>query len=135
MFERRIIWVMMRLLLTALMASIALPAAADDASDFFALFERTCAKSLKTPERFAEAAQAAGARFKFALSKRPEGDSVRAWNDTAYWVMDERLHGLTLSMTVHGTAARHGLSCLVFAPPHSGVSVDAAVAHIRAAMG
>jgi hypothetical protein len=125
---------MMRFVLAAALASLALPAA-DDAGDFFALFARTCAKAPKTPARFAEAAKAAGATFRFALSKRPEGDPARAWNDTTYWVADARPHGLTLSMSVHGSAARHGLSCLIYAPPHSGVTLDAAVAHIRAAMG
>jgi hypothetical protein len=123
------------LLLAALLASIALPAAADDAGDFFTLFERTCAKSLKTPERFAEAAKAAGATFQSSLSKRPPDDPQRAWNDITYWVVDARPHGLTLSMSAHGSAAHHGLSCLIYAPPHSGVTVEAAVAHIRAAMG
>jgi hypothetical protein len=53
---------MMRFYLAVALALLISPAA-DDASDFFALFEHTCAKSLTTPARFAEAAKAAGASF------------------------------------------------------------------------
>jgi hypothetical protein len=111
------------------------PALADDASDFFALFDRTCAKSLTNQQAFIEAAKAAGATFKFALSGRPEADMTHAWGDTSYWVMDARPRGLTLSMTAIGSDARHTLSCIVYAPPRSSVTLDGAIAHIRAAMG
>jgi hypothetical protein len=59
------------LVAAVLLASIA-PAAADDASDFFTLFDRTCAKSLTSQQAFIDAAKAAGATFKFALSGRPK---------------------------------------------------------------
>jgi hypothetical protein len=118
----------------ALFASIA-PAAADDASNFFALFDRTCAKSLTTQQAFIDAAKAAGATFKFAFSGRPEADMAHAWGDTSYWIMDNRLLGLTLSMTATGSDAKHSLSCIVYAPPHAGLTLDGAIAHIRAVMG
>jgi hypothetical protein len=111
------------------------PAWADDASDFFALFDRTCAKSLTNQRAFIEAAKAAGATFKFALSGRPAADMANAWGDTSYWVMDARPRGLTLSMTAIGSDARHTLSCIVYAPPRSSVTLDGAIAHIRAIMG
>src|ERR1700735_2799586 len=117
----------------ALLASMA-PAAADDASNFFALFDRTCAKSLTTQQAFIDAAKAAGATFKFAFSGRPEADMAHAWGDTSYWIMDNRRVGLTLSMTAIGSNARHSLSCIVYAPPHAGLTLDGAVAHIRAIM-
>jgi len=99
-------------------ASLALiPAAADDASDFFALFDRTCARSLTDQQAFIEAAKAAGATFKFALSGRPEVDMAHAWGDTSYWVLDDRPRGLMLSMTAIGSDAKHSLSCIVYAPP------------------
>ena len=120
--------------LTALLALIP-PAAADDASDFFALFDRTCAKSLTNQQAFIEAAKAAGATFKFALSRRPEAEMAHAWGDTSYWVMDDRPRGLTLSMTAIGSDAEHSLSCIVYAPPHSSLTLDGAIAHIRAIMG
>jgi hypothetical protein len=63
-------------LLAALLAAIP-PALADDGSDFFALFGRTCAKSLTDPQAFVDAVKAAGATFKFALSGRPEADMAR----------------------------------------------------------
>jgi hypothetical protein len=50
-------------------------------------------------------------------------------------VMDDRSRGLTLSMTAIGSDARHSLSCIVYAPPQAGLTLDGAVAHIRAAMG
>jgi hypothetical protein len=126
-----------RLSLVALLAALApiSPALADDASDFFALFDRTCAKSLTNQQAFIEAAKAAGATFKFALSGRPEADMTHAWGDTSYWVMDARPRGLTLSMTAIGSDARHTLSCIVYAPPRSSVTLDGAIVHIRAAMG
>jgi hypothetical protein len=102
----------------ALLASTA-PAAADDASEFFARFDRTCAKSLTDQQAFIEAAKAAGATFKFALSGRPEADIPHAWGDTSYWVMDARPRGLTLSMTAVGSDAKHSLSCIAYAPPRS----------------
>lgn len=111
------------------------PAAADDASDFFALFDRTCAKSLTNQQAFIDAAKAAGATFKFALSGRPEAAMARAWGDTSYWVMDARPRGLTLSMTAIGSDAKHSLSCIVYAPPRSSLTLDGAIAHIRAIMG
>jgi hypothetical protein len=120
--------------LAALLAAIA-PALADDGSDFLALFDRTCAKSLTNPQAFIDAAKAAGATFKFALSGHPEADMAHAWGDTSYWVMDDRSRGLTLSMTAIGSDARHSLSCIVYAPPRSGLTLDGAIAHIRAAMG
>lgn len=58
-------------LAAAFLASIP-PAPADDASDFFALFDRTCAKSLTNQQAFIDAAKAAGATFKFANSGRSE---------------------------------------------------------------
>jgi hypothetical protein len=118
----------------ALLASLA-PAVADDASNFFALFDRTCAKSLTTQQAFIDAAKAAGATFKFALSGRPEPDMAHAWGDTSYWIMDNRPLGVTLSMTAIGSDARHSLSCIVYAPPHAGLTLDGAIAHIRAIMG
>ena len=48
-----------RVLLAASLAAIP-PASADDASEFFALFDRTCAKSLTDQQAFIEAAKAAG---------------------------------------------------------------------------
>src|ERR1700733_11948638 len=118
--------------LVALLAALAPipPALADDGSDFFALFDRTCAKSLTNQQAFIDAAKAAGATFKFALSGRPEADLAHAWGDTSYWVMDDRSRGLTLSMTAIGSDARHSLSCIVYAPPRSGVKLDAARALI-----
>jgi hypothetical protein len=126
-----------RLLLVALLAALAPipPATANDASDFFALFDRTCAKSLTTQRAFIEAAKAAGATFKFALSGRPEADMTHAWGDTSYWVMDDRPRGLTLSMTATGSDAKHTLSCIVYAPPRARVTLDGAIAHMRAIMG
>jgi hypothetical protein len=121
-------------LLAALLAAIP-PALADDASDFFSLFDRTCAKSLTDQQAFIDAAKAAGARFKFALSGRPEADVARAWGDTSYWVMDDRPRGLTLSMTAIGSDAKHSLSCIIYAPPRTGLTLDGAIAHIRAIMG
>jgi hypothetical protein len=121
-------------LLVASLAAI-LPALADDASDFFALFDRTCAKSLTDQQTFIDAAKAAGARFKFALSGRPEADMAHAWGDTSYWVMDDRPRGLTLSMTAVGSDTKHSLSCIVYAAPRSRLTLDGAIAHIRAAMG
>src|ERR1700729_2902213 len=117
----------------ALLASMA-PAAADDASNFFALFDRTCAKSLTTQQAFIDAAKAAGATFKFALSGRPEAQMAQAWGDTSYWVMDARPRGLTLSMTAIGSDAKHSLSCIVYAAPRAGLTLDGAVGHIRAVM-
>src|ERR1700722_19030587 len=110
------------------------PALAGDASDFFALFDRTCAKSLTNQQAFIEAAKAAGATFKFALSGRPGADMANAWGDTSYWVMDARPRGLTLSMTAVGSDAKHSLSCIVYAPPHADLTLDGAIAHIRAVM-
>jgi hypothetical protein len=127
-----------RLLPVALLAAslIAIsPALADDASDFFALFDRTCAKSLTDQQAFIDAAKGAGARFKFALSGRPEADMAHVWGDTSYWIMDDRPRGLTLSMSAIGSDAKHSLSCIVYAPPHVTLSLDSAIAHIRAAMG
>jgi hypothetical protein len=121
-------------LLAAFLAPTA-PAAADDASDFLALFDRTCAKSLTNQQAFIEAAKTAGATFKFALSGRPEADMAHAWGDTSYWVMDNRPRGLALSMTAVGSDAKHSLSCIVYAPPHADLTLDLAIAHIRAAMG
>jgi hypothetical protein len=121
-------------LLAALLAAIP-PALADDGSDFFALFDRTCAKSLTDPHAFIDAVKAAGATFKFALSGRPEVDMAHAWGDTSYWVMDARPRGLTLSMTAIGSDARHSLSCIIYAAPRAGLTLEGAVAHIRAAMG
>ena len=120
--------------LLALLAAI-LPAAADDASEFFALFDRTCAKSLTNQQAFVDAAKAAGAAFKFALSGRPEAQMAQAWGDTSYWVMDDRPRGVTLSMTAIGSDAKYSLSCIVYAPPPSNVTLDGAIAHIRAMMG
>jgi hypothetical protein len=118
-----------------LAASLALiPAAADDASDFFALFDRTCARSLTNQQAFIEAAKAAGATFKFALSGRPEADMAHGFGDTSYWVTDNRPRGLTLSMTAIGSDAKHSLSCIVYAPPRSTLTLDGAIAHIRAIM-
>jgi hypothetical protein len=111
------------------------PAGADDASDFLALFDRTCAKSLTNQQAFIDAAKAVGARFKFALSGRPEADVAHAWGDTSYWVMDDRPRGLTLSMTAVGSDAKHSLSCIVYAAPRSRLTLDGAIAHIRAIMG
>jgi hypothetical protein len=93
-------------LLAALLAAIP-PALADDASDFFALFDRTCAKSLTDQQAFIAAAKAAGATFKFALSGRSEAQMAHAWGDTSYWVMDNRPRGLTLSITAIGSDAKH----------------------------
>lgn len=126
---------MMRFLPAVALALLASPAAADDASDFFTLFERTCAKSLATPARFVEAAKAAGASFSFAISKRPEAEAEASWNDATYWTLDGDPRGLTLSMAVAGSAAVHRLSCIVYGAPHAPITVEAAVAHIRAAMG
>jgi hypothetical protein len=120
--------------LLALLAAIP-PAAADDASAFFALFDRTCAKSLANQQAFIDAAKAAGATFKFALSRRPEAQMAHAWADTSYWVMDDRPRGLTLSMTATGSDARHSLSCIVYAPPRAALTLDGAIIHIRATMG
>jgi hypothetical protein len=122
-------------LLAASLALIPAAAAADDASDFFALFDRTCARSLTDQHAFIEAAKAAGATFKFALSMRPEADMAHAWGDTSYWVMDARPRGLTLSMTAIGSDAKHSLSCIVYAPPRSGLTLDSAIAHIHTSMG
>jgi hypothetical protein len=127
-----------RLLLVALLAAVLAvirPAAADDASDFFALFDRNCAKSLTDQQAFIEAAKGAGATFRFALSGRSEADMAHAWGDTSYWVMDDRPRGLSLSMTAIGSDAKHSLSCIVYAPPRSNLTLDGAIAHIRAAMG
>jgi hypothetical protein len=60
---------------------------------------------------------------------------VHAWGDTSYWIMDNRLLGLTLSMTAIGSDAKHSLSCIVYAPPPSSLTLDGAIAHIRAIMG
>jgi hypothetical protein len=120
--------------LAALLSAIP-PALADDGSDFFALFDRTCAKSQTNPQAFIDAAKAAGATFKFALSGRPEADMAHAWGDTSYWVMDDRPRGLTLSMTAIGSDAKHSLSCIVYAPPRSSLTLDGAIAHIRTSMG
>jgi hypothetical protein len=119
-------------LLAALLAAIP-PALADDGSDFFALFGRTCAKSLTDPQAFVDAVKAAGATFKFALSGRPEADMAHGFGDTN-WVMDNRPRGLSLSMTAIGSDARHSLSCIVYAAPRSGLTLDGAIAHIRAIM-
>jgi hypothetical protein len=121
-------------LLAGSLASIA-PALADDASDFFALFDRTCAKSHGDQQAFIDAAKTAGARFKFALSGRPEADMAHGFGDTSYWVMDDQPRGLTLSMTAIGSDTKHSLSCIVYAPPRSGLTLDGAIAHIRAVMG
>jgi hypothetical protein len=121
-------------LLAALLASIP-PAAADDAGDFFALFDRTCAKSLTDQQAFIEAAKGAGATFRFANSGRSEAQMAHALGDTSYWVMDDRPRGLTLSMTAIGSAAKHSLSCIVYAPPRAGLTLDGAITHIRAMMG
>jgi hypothetical protein len=118
----------------ALLASMT-PAEADDSSDFFALFDRTCAKSLTNQQAFIGAAKTAGAAFKFANSGRPEAGMSHAWGDTSYWVMDDRPRGLTLSMTATGSDARLSLSCIVYAPPRSRLTLDGAIAHIRAIMG
>jgi hypothetical protein len=120
-------------LAAVLLASIA-PASADDASDFFTLFDRTCAKSLTNQQAFIDAAKAAGATFKFALSGRPEAQMAQARGDTSYWVMDARPRGLTLSMTAIGSDAKLSLSCIVYAPPRAGLTLDGAVGHIRAVM-
>jgi hypothetical protein len=125
---------MIRFLVAAGLAGVAVPAAADDASDFLTLFERTCAMSLATPAGFAQAAQAAGATLKQMIFRLPEGAPDREWNAIAYWAVDARPRGLTLSMTVHGTAANHGLSCLIYASPHSGLTIGAAIARVRVAM-
>lgn len=58
-------------LAAALLASIQ-SAAADDASDVFAVFDRTCAKSLTNQQAFIDAAKAAGATFKFACPDAPK---------------------------------------------------------------
>jgi hypothetical protein len=121
-------------LLAALPAAIR-PAAADDASDFFALFDRTCSKSLTGQQAVIEAAKAAGATFKFALSGQSEAHMAHAWGDTSYWVMDDRPRGLTLSMTATGSDAKHSLSCIVYAPKRSKLTLEGAIAHIRALMG
>jgi hypothetical protein len=121
-------------LLAASLAAIP-PASADDASEFFALFDRTCAKFLTNQQAFIEAAKAAGATFKFALSGRPEANMAHAWGDTSYWVTDARPRGLTLSMTAIGSDAKHSLSCIVYAPPRSSLTLDGAIAHIRVALG
>jgi hypothetical protein len=121
-------------LLAALLAAIP-PALADDGSDFFALFDRTCAKSPTNLQALVDAAKAAGATFKFALSGRPEADMAHGFGDTSYWVMDNRPRGLSLSMTAIGSDARHSLSCIVYVAPRSGLTLDGAIAHIRAAMG
>ena len=110
-------------------------AAADDAGDFFAAFDRTCAKSLTSQPAFIVAAKAAGATFKFANSGRTEAAMAHAWGDTSYWGMDNRPRGLTVSMTAVGSGARHTLSCILYAPPRSGVTFEAALGHIRAVMG
>jgi hypothetical protein len=126
-----------RLLPIALAASLAAipPASADDASEFFALFDRTCAKSLTNQQAFIDAAKAAGATFRFANSGRSEAPMAHAWGDTSYWVMDDRPRGLTLSMTAIGSDARHSLSCIISAPPRSRLTLDGAIAHIRTSMG
>ena len=49
--------------------------------------------------------------------------------------MDDRPRGLTLSMSAIGSDARHSVSCIVHAPPHSRVTLEAAIAHFRAIMG
>lgn len=49
--------------------------------------------------------------------------------------MDERPRGLTLSMTAIGSDAKHSLSCIVHAPPRSSLTLDGAIAHVRAVMG
>ena len=59
---------------------------------------------------------------------------ANAWGDTSYWVMDARPRGLTLSMTAVGSDAKHSLSCIVYAPPHADLTLDGAIAHIRAVM-
>ena len=46
-----------------------------------------------------------------------------------------RPRGLTLSMTAIGSDAKHSLSCIVHAPPRSSLTLDGAIAHIRAVMG
>jgi hypothetical protein len=130
-------WTRRRLLpltLLALLGAIP-PAAADEANEFFALFDRTCAKSLSNQQAFVDAAKAAGAAFKFALSGRPEAEMAQAWGDTSYWVMDDRPRGPTLSMTAIGSDAKHSLCCIVYAPPRSNVTLDGAITPIRAMMG
>jgi hypothetical protein len=92
-------------------------------------------ETLSDQQAFIEAAKAAGATFKFALSGRPEADMAHAWGDTSYWVLDDRPRGLMLSMTAIGSDAKHSLSCIVYAPPRSTLTLDGAIAHIRAAMG
>jgi hypothetical protein len=123
------------LLLGAPLAFPAAPAAADDASDFFSLFDRTCAKSLKTPAAFVEAAKAAGARFSPSASLHSEAEAAQSTHDVALWVMDGRKWALTLAMRVTGSGGTHILTCVIQTPPGSGVTRDAAVAHIRAVMG
>lgn len=107
-------------LAAAFLASIP-PAPADDASDFFALFDRTCAKSLTNQQAFIDAAKAAGATFKFANSGRSEAQMGHVWGDTSYWVMDDRPRGLTLSMSAIGSDARHSVSCIVHTPRIQGL--------------
>lgn len=127
-----------RIFLTGLLAIVLASAPrlsrADDAGDFFTLFERTCAKSLTDPVRFVEDAKAAGAKFKFAVSGQPEAQAILS-NGTTYWVTDDRVHGLTVTMTAIGSAADRQLSCIVYAPPHTGITLDDAIARVRAAMG
>lgn len=111
------------------------PAAAGDVDAYFTVFDNTCAHSLSTPERFAAAAQAAGLQFIGALSNSSEAETEHTWHDTAYWAVDRQPHALTVSMTVSGSAAAHRLSCIVRPPAEATLTLEAAVAHVRAAMG
>ena len=123
------------LLFGASLAFQAVPAAADNASDFFSLFDRTCAKSLKTPARFVEAAKAAGGRFSPSASLHSEAEAAQSTHDVALWVMDDRKWALTLLMRVTESGGPRILTCIIQTPPGSGITRDAAVAHIRAIMG
>jgi hypothetical protein len=125
---------MIRLLVAAALAGVSVSAAADDASDFLNLFERTCARSLTTPASFARAAEAAGATLKQMIFRLPEGAPDREWNAIAYWALDSKPPGLILSMAVRGAASRHSLSCLIYASPHTALTIEAAIARVRAAM-
>lgn len=81
------------------------------------------------------AAKTAGAKFKAVLPGLTEAGAAQGVGRTSFWVMDQRPGGLTLTMTPRGVGEKRSLSCVLYAPPHAGITLDAAVAHVRAVMG
>jgi hypothetical protein len=120
--------------LITFLALAASPASADGAQVFLDLFRQTCAKSLTTPAAFTAAVKAAGFTLLGDLSKLPDGDERKAWNDIVYWSRGDQDSQVTVTMSVHGSLAHHILNCLIYAPPHSGLTLEVASAAIRAAM-